>query len=73
MTAPTAKQRRLTAIERELRRIATILPEVLALKATNAQQAATIARLIGENERLRECVKRQAGRLAQPLSGGHRA
>jgi hypothetical protein len=54
MTKPVLdKHQRLLAIERQLRCIREELPEVLALKALTAQQAATITRLIGENEALR--------------------
>jgi len=54
MTKPVAnKHQRLLKIERELRLLRESVPEVLALKALTAQQAATITRLIGENDALR--------------------
>ena len=43
---------RMRAIARELRLMRKALPEVLALQATIGQMTATIARLIGENDRL---------------------
>lgn len=54
MTAPTSdKAYRLLMVERRLGALTAAMPDVLKLTANCAQQASTIARLLGENDALR--------------------
>lgn len=57
MVTTTPRHKRLAALERAVRTLAKAMPEVVALKVQNALLVATVARLVGENDRLREHVE----------------